>query len=75
MVTFQKLIYVVFVIILSLHIVQIALCIGESILGDVHRNFTVVALDKLHQSPQAPWRNFEPGGSSSELKLFNSWYD
>lgn len=63
--TFQKLVNVVLVIILSLHIVQIALGIRETVFGDVHWNVTVVALDKLHYSPQPPWCNFEPRGSGS----------
>ena len=69
--TFQKLVNVVLVIILSLHIVQVALSIGESIFSYVHWNVTVVALYKLHQSPQSPWRNFEPRGSGSALREMN----
>ena len=56
--TFQELVDVVLEIILSLHIVQIALSIGETIFGDVHWNITIVILDKLHQPPYSPRRNF-----------------
>ena len=59
------------VIILSLHVVQVALSIRETIFSDVNRNFTVVALNELHQPPQAPWRNFEPRGGRSAFRVIN----
>ena len=55
--TFQELVDVVLEIILSLHIIQIALSIRKTVFGDIHWNITIVTLDELHQSPYPPWRN------------------
>ena len=55
--TFQELVYVVLEIILSLHIIQIALSIRETIFGDIHWDITIVTLDELHQPPYPPWCN------------------
>ena len=55
-----------FVVVDPLLVVQVALVVGEAVLGDVDGHVSMVCLDPVHQLADAERGDLEPGGRSSE---------